>query len=228
MTSSIFITSTGTEIGKTVFSRAVLECWNNHGIKTGYFKPVASGCEDSDWGYRSPDEVEMLQKETVPEARVEAGVRFEAPLSPDQAARREGRVCSLEQPLRTWNKIRSQADRWVVEGIGGVAVPFNRGEDVKDLIEALELPVLLVVDSILGTISHTRTAVSYLDDVVRAPSGIVVTPDTGKEIQKLNRDHLQSLYPDVPVALLPNWDDDRLTGELDRVLTNFLRKCDLL
>lgn len=227
--SSLFVTSTGTEIGKTVVSSLFVRLLEEIGRTTGYFKPIASGCGETEHGYRSPDEVEVIRDTPLSPEQVHAEYRFDAPLSPDRAARREDRSIELEPVLERWDRLRDRYDSVVVEGIGGAAVPFSPRADVADLAERLGLPTVLVVAADLGTISHTRTAVGHLEEAGVRTAGIVLTPARGEEIEAINRDHLRELYPERPVELLPEFDPeaDRL-GEARDVGERFLRTLNLI
>jgi len=212
-----FVTSTGTEIGKTIVSCLLLKNLRTRYDSIGYWKPVASGCEESSYGYRSPDEVEVLNQTELTPDDVHATDRFEAPLSPDKAAEREGRTIEPGPVLEEWTHLRDEYRALVVEGIGGVAVPFTPNYDVADLARDLDIPVLLVVESRLGTISHTRTAQYYLQNYNSSASAILLTPSTGEPIEETNREHLRNFYPDRFVELLPELEDtpDEALGVID-------------
>ena len=82
--------------------------------------------------------------------------RFEAPLSPDMAAAREGRQIDFEALLQFCRDCAAgPEDILLIEGVGGVMVPLTRDKTVLDWIEAIDAPCLLVAGSYLGTISHT-------------------------------------------------------------------------
>ncbi|MFB6355272.1 MAG: hypothetical protein ABEJ65_02005, partial [bacterium] len=76
---------------------------------------------------------------------------------------------------------------------------------------------VLVVPSTLGTISYTRTAMSYLGNEVEVRA-ILLTPAFGKNIEAINRDHLKSFYPDTPVRLFPNLDEGSETEPYPSVI----------
>lgn len=213
------MTSTGTEVGKTIVSGLLSRAMDS---PAAYFKPVASGCRDGNWGYRSPDEEYMLERVGLPEEHVEAGFRYRAPLSPDKAAEKEGERLRLASIVKRCRTFLQRYPRVVVEGIGGVAVPFNFNQDVADLARELDLPTVLVVSSRLGTISHTRTAVSYLEQNRVSTDGILLTPRDGEPIEKTNRDHLREFYPDRPVELLPRVDGTESISEASRIMDEFL------
>jgi dethiobiotin synthetase len=224
--SSVFVTSTGTEVGKTLVSRLIVNQWLGAGHSVGYFKSVASGCEESEWGYRSPDEVHLIEQSDLEPSDVTASFRFEAPLSPDRAAEKEDRAFDIDGIIDELNDFRTAYGRLVIEGIGGVAVPFNQSEDVTDLIDRLAVPVVLVAPSTLGTISYTRTAMHYLNSVQADCRGVMLTPARGREIESINRDHLQSFYPHKTVALLPDLDTTD-PSVISQRTNEFLDGCDL-
>jgi dethiobiotin synthetase len=90
--------------------------------------------------------------------------RFEAALSPDMAAAREGRRVPFDELVAFCHAHLSETGPMVfIEGVGGVLVPLDERHTVRDWIAALGLPVVLVAGSYLGTISHTLTALEALD-----------------------------------------------------------------
>ena len=139
-----FVTGTDTGVGKT-YVAALLAA----GLGCAYWKPVQSGTDtDTDWVRRAAGlPVGCL----LPEA-----YRLHEPLSPHEAARREGVVIDMARLALP------DRERLVVEGAGGVMVPLNREYLMIDLIVALALPVVVVARSELGTINHTLLTLEQL------------------------------------------------------------------
>ena len=156
----LFVTGTDTGVGKS-YVAALLTV----GLEASYWKPVQSGADaDADWLRR----VTGLPAERVlPET-----YRLRAPLSPHEAARREG--VQIEMSRFALPK----KERLIVEGAGGVMVPLDDQHLMVDLMVDLGLPVLVVARSELGTINHTlltleqlrRRGCSLLGVVVNGPS----------------------------------------------------------
>ncbi len=90
--------------------------------------------------------------------------RFRAALSPDIAAEREGRSIDVDTVVTLLPKrqIEQRRDILLIEGVGGVMVPLDAERTVLDVMMALQLPLILVAGSYLGTISHTLTALDAL------------------------------------------------------------------
>ncbi|MXW80781.1 MAG: dethiobiotin synthase [Gemmatimonadetes bacterium] len=140
----LFVTGTDTGVGKS-YVGALLTV----GLEASYWKPVQSGADaDADWVRR----VTGLPAERVlPET-----YRLRAPLSPHEAARREG--VQIEMSRFALPK----QERLIVEGAGGVMVPLDDRHLMVDLMVALGLPVLVVARSELGTINHTLLTLDQL------------------------------------------------------------------
>jgi dethiobiotin synthetase len=159
---AIFVTGTGTDVGKTFLSAALIRHWRSAGHAVAAFKPVVSGFDPASAATSDPGV--LLAALGDPSGKIEtlSPWRFTAPLSPDMAAAREGRTLDFEAIVRFSRKAAASADRVLIEGIGGVMVPLDERHTVLDWMSALRLPVLLVAGSYLGTISHTLTALRVL------------------------------------------------------------------
>ena len=162
---AFFVTASGTEVGKTVV--ACLLCWQLRaaGTRVRAVKPVITGfADDAPGGTDTALLLDAQGLDATPGAIAEASPwRFRAALSPDMAARREGRSIDFQGLVDFCRGLRDEAgDVLLVEGLGGVLVPLTEKETVADWIAALEVPALLVTGSYLGTLSHTLTAAEAL------------------------------------------------------------------
>src|SRR5690606_40367438 len=81
------------------------------------------------------------------------------PVAPELALRDEGIELSLAPILQAYERLAAQADRVVVEGVGGWMAPLSATLDQLDLVRALVLPVVLVVGMRLGCINNARLTV---------------------------------------------------------------------
>jgi dethiobiotin synthetase len=163
--SRYFVTATGTELGKTFASAALLHGACQAGLSVAGLKPVASGIDDGNLADSDPAVLLAAQGLPADWPAVEriCPWHFRAPLSPDMAAAREGRAVPFEALLsfcRTM--IDGPADFALVEGVGGIMAPIDARHTVLDWAAALDIPALLVAGTYLGTISHTLTALAVL------------------------------------------------------------------
>ncbi len=158
----IFITGSGTDVGKTFVSKLLFECFSASGNKTGYMKPVQTGCIlESDGEIIAPDARYVLSS-NVNDINTIVPYRFEPACSPHLAASLAGTKISLQKITDTFLKLQDTCEVILVEGAGGVMVPFNNKEFTSDLIKALDIPAILITTPGLGTINHTLLSIDAL------------------------------------------------------------------
>jgi len=163
--SAIFVTATGTDIGKTFVTCGLVRALQARGRKVAALKPIASGfapagAEVSDSGLLLSALVRPVTPETIAQV---SPWRFAAPLSPDLAAQREGRILDFHAVVEfSQRAVAARRGHLFIEGVGGIMVPLDARHTVLDWMSALRLPLLLVAGSYLGTISHTLTALAVL------------------------------------------------------------------
>ena len=88
---------------------------------------------------------------------------FAPRLSPDLAARREGRSIDVDAVVAyCQGAIERRRDILLIEGVGGIMVPLDEHRTILDVMMALRVPLILVTGSYRGTISHTLTALNSL------------------------------------------------------------------
>jgi dethiobiotin synthetase len=150
-----FVTGTDTGIGKTHASCAILAALRARGLRTTGMKPVASGSRVTPAGLRNEDAEALIAASDPQPSYDECNpFAFEPPVAPHLAALQAGVVITLPPLLQAQARLAARADRVVVEGVGGWAVPFSATLDQADLAKALGLPVVLVVGLRLGCLNH--------------------------------------------------------------------------
>jgi len=175
----LFVAGTGTDVGKTYVSAALIRALLARGRAVDALKPVVSGFDPADAGRSDPAVLlKALGRAATPDALAEMSPwRFAAPLSPPLAAKREGRTLSAAEVTSLCRARLSKAPSHllVVESAGGIMSPLDETATMLDLAADLALPVLLVAGSYLGTISHTLTALAAMAARGLAPVAVVVS-----------------------------------------------------
>ena len=207
--SALFVSGSGTGVGKTHVAERLIREWREAGESVGALKPVISGFdprgpERSDTGRLLAALGESVSQENV--ARVSPW-RYAAPLSPDMAAAREGRAVPYDEIVsfcREAVRAAAGARRLLIEGVGGVMAPLDEARTMRDLIAAVDVPVVLVGGSYLGGLSHMLTAV----EAVRAfgvPVERIVISETPESAVGLAESCavLRRLADPIPVEALP-------------------------
>jgi len=182
---ALFVTATGTDIGKTFVTAALARTFRTQGRTVEALKPVVSGfdmasLESSDTGVLLAATGQDLRPERVDAI---SPWRFGAPLSPDMAGKHEGRSVDFDALLSlSRDRIASKRDVLLIEGVGGVMAPIDDSHTVLDWMTALGLPVLLVAGSYLGAISHTLTALEALGRRGLSVSAIIISETPGSTV----------------------------------------------
>jgi dethiobiotin synthetase len=185
VTLGLFVAGSHTDIGKTHVACALIRAAHAEGLSVEALKPIASGFDEGGWADSDPGRLlEALGQAPTAEAleRI-APWRFKAPLAPPSAARRERRSLPMA-PVIAFVRNRlaaSTADLFVVESAGGLMSPLAEDGTSLDLLEALDMPVLLVGGSYLGAISHTLTALEVLRLRGCSTAAVVVSQDADPE-----------------------------------------------
>jgi dethiobiotin synthetase len=156
MAGGLFITGTGTGVGKTYVAALIARALHETGKRVGVYKPVASGCEMRGGQLVSPDAVALWTAAGQP-GTLEAVCPqlFAAPLAPHLAARAEGRRIDpalLRSGLDYW---RGTCDIVLVEGAGGLMSPISDEDYNADLAETFGYPLVVVAANELGAINAT-------------------------------------------------------------------------
>ena len=204
--SRLFITASGTEIGKTFVACALITQLKAAGHSVDALKPVATGYD--------PLEPELSDSGLLLEAlgeRIDTRLieritpwRFKEAMSPDMAAEREERRIPFEQLVEFCGE-RHRVDVTLIEGIGGVMVPLDSTHTVLDWVEALAVPVVLVVGGYLGTLSHTLTAVGMLRSRGQKLAGVVVNESADPPVSLAETASAIARFVDpTPVRVLPH------------------------
>jgi dethiobiotin synthetase len=160
---AVFVTGTDTEIGKTLVAgllarylcdkgyRAITQKWIQTG--TGSF-PTDIAVHLKLMG-RKVDDVEEHLPAMAP-------YEFQLAASPHLAAGVEKKKISAARIKRSFQTLSKKYDFVIVEGVGGVLVPFNRKKLVIDIARELALPVVIVVQNKLGAINHALLTIEAL------------------------------------------------------------------
>jgi dethiobiotin synthetase len=183
--SAFFITATGTDIGKTFIAAGLIRRWRAAGRQVAALKPVATGfdpasAETSDAGVL----LTALGRPVTP-AEIEriSPWRFAAPLSPDMAAQYEKRSIDFDALVQfSQAAVTSNKGMLLIEGIGGIMVPLDGSRTVLDWMIALNIPLVLVTGSYLGSLSHTLTTLDVLVRRGLAVKAVVVDETPGSPV----------------------------------------------
>jgi len=203
-TPGIFVTGTGTEIGKTVVAAVIARTLAGEGLQVAVFKPAVTGLEEggeSDHALlRRASGSDQLDEEIAP-------YRYGPPASPHLAAATAGEEIDPGRLREAAATAAGRADALVCEGVGGLLVPLSPDYLVRDLASDLGFPLVVVASPGLGTINHTLLTIEAARAAGLEIASVVLTPwpQEPTEIERSNRETIAALA-NVEVLTLPQLD----------------------
>lgn len=200
----IFVTGTGTEVGKTVVAAVTARSLAASGRTVAVFKPAVTGLDD-------PGEAdhELLRRASGSSQSDDeiAPYRYGPPASPHLAAEIAGERIDPARVLAGARAAAAGAETLVCEGVGGLLVPLAPGYLVRDLAVELGLPLAIAAAPGLGTINHTLLTIEAARAAGLRVAVVVLTPwpDAASPVEESNRETIADLG-EVRVETLPRLD----------------------
>lgn len=167
MSRKVFITGTGTDIGKTYVAGLVLKKLAENGINAAYYKAAVSGNDRDKSGKLVPGDalhVKTVSGISQPLEQMCPYI-YENAVSPHLASRIEGNPVKLSRVVEGFNVLCEKYDYVTMEGSGGILCPLCFDEEkinLPDVIKECGLSCILVADAGLGTINDVGLTASYM------------------------------------------------------------------
>lgn len=201
----IFITGTGTGVGKSLVAAIVTEA-----LHADYWKPIQAGYDEG------TDSLMTLQLLSNSKSHIHPEVyRLKMAASPHIAAKAEGIKIKIKEIVKHLPVTKNQL---VIEGAGGLMVPINKKEFVLDIIKKLKARVIIVSKNELGSINHSLLTAAILKKEKIDVAGWIFNEeylDYEKEITNW------SGYPQIAsVKHLPLISKETVKAEADRTRKN--------
>ena len=206
--SGVFVTGTGTEVGKTVVAAALARTAMRAGNRVAVFKPAVSGLNDGDGSGAEPDHVLLRRAAGSGQDDDEiAPYRYGPAVSPHLAAELAGKEIEPARLLKGARAAAIDADVLVCEGVGGFLVPLTPTYLVRDFARELGLPVVVAAHAGLGTINHTLLTLEAVRGAGLEALTVVLTPwpDAPGTLERSNRETIERLGG-AEVRILPRLD----------------------
>ncbi|HYH62173.1 MAG TPA: dethiobiotin synthase [Solirubrobacterales bacterium] len=188
----VFVTGTGTEVGKTVVAGVLARNARQQGLDVSVFKPAVSGlCEGG------PADHEQLRRAAGSSQTDDeiAPYRFQPAVSPHLAAEMAGEPIDIARLRQGLAAARAAARFLVCEGVGGFLVPLLPDYLIRDFARDCGLPVVVVATPGLGTINHALLTIESVRAAGLEVSAVVLTPWPGRPgaLELSNRETIERL-----------------------------------
>jgi len=216
----LFVAGTDTGVGKTTVAVALLRHALTHGRRLVPFKPAETGCAPD------PLDAHRLWEAARPSTERASTCLYalSLPAAPKAAAEQAGVTISLEAILRRADELALHGEGLVVEGAGGLLVPYAAGLTGADIAAALGLPALLVARTALGTVNHVALTVNELRRRAIPLAGIILVASqrAASPHDETNTPLITELTGSRPLGTFPHTDEphdpDRLASLLREAL----------
>lgn len=167
MTRTLFITGTGTDVGKTYVTGLIIKKLKENGRNPGYYKAAMSGNDRRDDGSLIPgDGVQVKKMSGITQPLEEmCPYIYENAVSPHLASRIEGNPVRMDVVRQGFQDVCQKYDFVTMEGSGGILCPICFDEEkiqLEDIIKELGLSCLIIADAGLGTINNVVLTVEYM------------------------------------------------------------------
>ncbi len=168
MKQGYFVTGTDTDIGKTVVSTVLAR-----GLSFNYWKPIQTGSIEG-------TDSEFVRQWLMAGQIFREIYTYPDPVSPHLA-------CGLGENIeiqKCVSQFLNLSRPIIIEGAGGVLVPLNRKELMIDLIKLLDLPVIVVASTRLGTINHSLLTIEALKSRQIKILGVITNGTENLEVHR--------------------------------------------
>ena len=220
MSKGLFISATGTDVGKTYVTALIVKKMCQAGFNAGYYKAALSGADciaDSDAGF--VNKIAQIGQEE----KSLLSYLYKNAVSPHLAAKIEGNPVEKDVVISDYKKVQAKYNYVTVEGSGGIICPIRYDDKAKyfleDIIKWLNLPVLLIADAGLGTINSVVLTYEYMQHHGLKLQGIILNNYTGTVMQDDNIKMIEEMTGKKVLAkVAPNDTDIDIDVEILRRL----------
>lgn len=202
----MFITGTGTGVGKTLVTGLLAKLFLSQGQRVITQKWVQTGAT-------FPEDITSHDRLTNRQGPVDVArcpYMFPTPSSPHLAASLAGVSIQKEVILGHFYTLKKQYDTVLVEGAGGVLVPYSQEDYLIDIAAQLQLPIVLVASTALGSINQTLLSIEAIRNRKLNLMGVFFTassPDILPEIHQDTPRIVQTLSGVTVLGVLPYLND---------------------
>lgn len=222
MSKKIFITATGTDIGKTFVTALIVKKLRDAGYNAGYYKAALSGAEVTENGL-IPGDAYYVNKIADINDNIDdlVSYTYKEAVSPHLASKIEGNPVEMEKVIKDFNNALLKYDYLTMEGSGGIVCPIrydNKKIMLEDIIKELELSTLIIADAGLGTINNVVLTVEYLKSRNISIKGIIL--NRYREDSPLHEDNknMIEILTGIPVLAVVKENEKNLNIDINKLL----------
>lgn len=203
MSKGLFVTGTGTDVGKTYVTALLVKKLCGSGVRAGYYKAAVSGNEKGPGGL-IPGDGEYVREISQNGQSLASMVPYvyRWAVSPHLAAKLEGNPVEPERVAAGYRRLSREYDLITMEGSGGIVCPIRFDEKVlwlEDIIRQLKLPSLIVADAGLGSINSAVLTAEYMKQKKLPVQGFILNHYHDESIMERDNRYMIEQRTGLPV-----------------------------
>lgn len=214
MSKNLFVTGTGTDVGKTYVAGLIVKKLREGGRSAAYYKAAMSGNDRRPDGSLIPRDALQVKTMSGIEQPLEemCPYIYETAVSPHLAAKFEGNPVEMDRVLKNFDQVCDRYEYVTAEGSGGILCPLRFDEQkiqLEDFIKARSLACLMVADAGLGTINAVVLTVEYMNTHKISVKGIIFNHyEPGNPLHEDNKQMCETMTGLKVVACVKDGDTD--------------------
>lgn len=215
MSKGIFVTGTGTDIGKTYVTALLVKKLREAGVNAAYYKAAVSGNIRGAQGLIPGDAAYVKQISGITQPLEEmVPYIYEQAVSPHLAARQEGNPIELPIVRQGYEALCKKYEYITMEGSGGILCPL-RFDDKKeiwleDVVKDLELSCLVIADAGLGAINAAVLTIEYMEMKHIKVKGVILNHFHSGDIMEEDNRRMIEKRGGVPVVACVSPEDEAI------------------
>jgi dethiobiotin synthetase len=220
MTKGLFVTATGTDVGKTFVTALIVKKLRAAGYNAGYYKAALSGVEKTEAGFLAGDAGYVTRSAGMEEDPGKfVSYVYENAVSPHLAAQLEGNPVEMRVVKAAYAQATAEYDYVTMEGSGGIVCPirYDSGAHIllEDIIKELKLSTILVADAGLGTINAVVLTIAYMKQRNIAVKGIIFNHFHAGNVMEWDNKKMVEALTGVPVIAFVKENDTEISMDAD-------------
>ena len=192
---SLFITATGTNVGKTHTTLQLIEAFASKGLSVGVFKPIETGVTHT--AYDASLLLKACQKvnEKFKDLNSKDITAYTFPLPAAPFCADIDSTINIQKIIEKHDELSKLCDILLIEGAGGLMVPITKEYMMINLIKELNAKTLLVTPSRLGCINDTVLSILALKTFDVDFDWCVNIHEDKDDFEKVTKPYYDEVFP---------------------------------
>ena len=219
----IFITGTGTDVGKTYITGLIIKKLRDAGCQGGYYKAAVSGAAvAADGSLTAGDAVYVNRFAEIGEIQENlVSYVYKEAVSPHLAAQLNRKPIEMELIRQDFSRAKKKYEYLTMEGSGGIICPLRYDDSCRlvldDMVQALGLGVLVVAEAGLGTINSVVLTIEHLQRRRIPVQGIIFNHFHSGDVMEEDNRRMVEVLTSVPVVAVVATGDRELNISIERL-----------